>query len=476
MGSNRYGSQGAPKRRSSGGRGSSKGSGRPRSSAPPASRGGGFTVEQEGGRTVIRQQHYQAHGSRLTDPGAYGGGRGGRGGRSGGSHSIGTKGPRRPMDTRTALARKRRFIIIGVIAVIVIAVFIGFRISQAGKPIEVMVNGTNYEVPAGTTVENIATGPYVTVQAGNLLDVNGFVLQEGGGERYSAKVNGETCTDVSTQVKAGDIVSITRGLDIPEDSTSAEAVVEHQVSITGNGPISALIRHGADGLENVITGTISGKVKKESIQKSENTIVKKFKADDDNRIVALTFNEGPGEYTQQIVETLISHNAKATFFVNGADVVANPSLAKAIVQSGSQIAMHAYENKDLVFLDDDAVVESIASTHDAILEATGVDTNVMRAPNMSFDSREWKLAENLVAYVIGASVDAHDLQAESAAAIVDSVVTNVEPGDVVLLHGGGGDASKTVEALPSIIDRLQADGYTLVTIDEMISMSTIPEA
>ncbi|MGI6217078.1 MAG: polysaccharide deacetylase family protein, partial [Coriobacteriales bacterium] len=332
--------------------------------------------------------------------------------------------------------------------------------------------GQSYQVDAGSSVQSIVDSGIVETNPGDLLAVDGSVLEEGKGEPFSFKVNGKEY-DVDAPLHNGDIVELTPGRDVTEDADSTEKTSEYKVSVSGSGPMSVLMRKGVDGVKVTLVGKISGKTVTETKTKTTHALVKKFSSDTEEKVVALTFDDGPGDYTQEILDILAKYKVKATFFVDGASVEKNPDEAKAIVDGGNQIAVHAYENAYLTDMDSDEVKDSVDKTISAIKSSTGVQTDVMRAPYLAFGADEWKATDGAITYLIGATIDTHDLDGVGADQIL-SAATDVGPGDIIEMHAGGGDLTATVESLPKIIESLQKQGYTLVTVDELLSKSTVP--
>ena len=100
--------------------------------------------------------------------------------------------------------------------------------------------------------------------------------------------------------------------------------------------------------------------------------------------------------------------------------------------------------------------------------ASGVRPTVLRAPYASFSLENWTQAMDLVSAVVSWNVDSGDWLVPGADEVTDTVVGSVRAGSIVLLTDGDATGEQTLEALPQIIDRLQEEGYTLVTLSELI--------
>ena len=190
--------------------------------------------------------------------------------------------------------------------------------------------------------------------------------------------------------------------------------------------------------------------------------------EDSEKLVALTFDEGPSSYTEQILSILTEKGVKATFFLQGDAAEANPAAARAIADAGCEIGSNTYSDTDLTGLSADEVRSQIERGADAIEAASGVRPTVLRAPYASFSLENWTQAMDLVSAVVSWNVDSGDWLVPGADEVTDTVAGSVRAGSIVLLTDGDATGEQTLEALPQIIDRLQEEGYTLVTLSELI--------
>ncbi|MGC9502799.1 polysaccharide deacetylase family protein [Baaleninema sp.] len=188
-----------------------------------------------------------------------------------------------------------------------------------------------------------------------------------------------------------------------------------------------------------------------------------------DRVVALTFDDGPWSNTPEILDILRKHNAHATFFVIGRHAENNPDLLRRIVAEGHTLGNHSWNHRYHPVGTAEAMQE-IDRTSEFIYEVTGVHTRFFRPPGGN-------LTNGLAAHAAGQdyavmmwSLDSLDY-AVSVPEIVSNVVDRAAPGAVILLHDGGGNRARTVAALPQILDRLEAEGYRFVTLPEMMELS-----
>ena len=179
------------------------------------------------------------------------------------------------------------------------------------------------------------------------------------------------------------------------------------------------------------------------------------------RKVALTFDDGPGIYTEQILSILERYRAKATFFSVGSVVRANPSTARRIVRQGHEIANHSYSHPMLPSRSE------LVSTNGAIREVTRFRPCLFRPPYGALDSR---LARDVGAEKMKTvlwNVDTVDWRLPGSGSIA-SIAGGAGAGSIVLMHDGGGPRGQTVAALPSILASLRSRGLEPVTVSKLL--------
>lgn len=186
------------------------------------------------------------------------------------------------------------------------------------------------------------------------------------------------------------------------------------------------------------------------------------------KVVALTFDDGPWENTtEQILDILKQNNIKSTFYFVGQAIQANPHLAKKVVEEGHAVGNHTWQHL-MENMDAATAAQELGNNARLIYEATGgVRTYLMRPPGGNLEGDLAAYAKQQGYLVTMWSADSHDYYV-SAPLIVDNVLSHVKPGGIVLMHDGGGDRSATVEALPQIISTLQRQGYKFVTVPELM--------
>ncbi|HWD78740.1 MAG TPA: polysaccharide deacetylase family protein [Kribbella sp.] len=183
------------------------------------------------------------------------------------------------------------------------------------------------------------------------------------------------------------------------------------------------------------------------------------------KYVVLTFDDGPDvEYTPKVLDVLALYGAKATFFEVGQNVRKHPELTKQLQAAGHSVQNHTWDHSDLRKLTAARFQQEVASTDQAIRAAIGSTPGCLRPPyggvNPAVRQRARQLGKDLVVWTI----DSRDWTKPGTAAIVQRVLKNVHSGSVILMHDGGGNRAQTVDALPTILKALKAQGYGFRTL------------
>lgn len=179
--------------------------------------------------------------------------------------------------------------------------------------------------------------------------------------------------------------------------------------------------------------------------------------------VALTFDDGPSQYTTSLLDGLRERGVKATFFLQGQCIEGREKTIQQMQDDGHLIGNHTFHHVRLTKLSDEQAKQEVVSTSNAIYEITGVYTAYIRPP-----FGEWKkgLDYNVTMIPVLWTLDSRDWYTQNAPVIVKEVMKQVEDGDIILMH----DCFKpSVESALQIVDRLIEQGYELVTVDEMIA-------
>ncbi|WP_066377874.1 MULTISPECIES: polysaccharide deacetylase family protein [unclassified Anabaena] len=190
----------------------------------------------------------------------------------------------------------------------------------------------------------------------------------------------------------------------------------------------------------------------------------------DKKVIALTFDDGPWpETTAQVLDILKENNVKATFFVVGRNVKNFPDILKRVVAEGHVIGNHTWHHW-YHFMNPKVAAYEIENTSNIIYSVAGVKTNLFRPPGGMMHNGLVAHARNKKYGIIMWSSDSIDYSRPGVPRLVNNVFRQAKSGGIVLLHDGGGNRSQTVQALPEIIAKFRSQGYSFVTVPELLEM------
>jgi peptidoglycan/xylan/chitin deacetylase (PgdA/CDA1 family) len=184
------------------------------------------------------------------------------------------------------------------------------------------------------------------------------------------------------------------------------------------------------------------------------------------KCVALTFDDGPGPYTDRLLQILKENDAKATFFLIGNKVAANPAGAKRIADAGMEVGNHTWEHPNMTTIPPEDIAGQFSRANDAITAATGRTPALYRTAGGLSDGVVRQAAGRLGLAEILWDVIPFDWANDSdTAATRYLLMTQIKPGSVVLFHD---TYSSTVDLVYQFIPVLKANGYRLVTVSELL--------
>ena len=183
--------------------------------------------------------------------------------------------------------------------------------------------------------------------------------------------------------------------------------------------------------------------------------------DTDNKMIALTFDDGPNYNTNRVLDILLEYDISATFFVLGSKIKENEDILKRIIDSGSEIGNHTYNHLILTKYDDDKIKDEIESTSELIFDVTGKYPKLLR-PSYGIVNNKVKKIANYP--IIIWDVDTLDWKYHNSNKIANRVLNKASDGDIVLMHDV---YSSTSNALRIIIPELKKRGYSFVTVSEL---------
>ena len=187
-------------------------------------------------------------------------------------------------------------------------------------------------------------------------------------------------------------------------------------------------------------------------------------------MIALTFDDGPSDVTEQILDALEQHGAVATFYVVGNLVERHRDIVSRAFMMGNEIANHSWSHPFLTKLSEEAIRTQLQDTNDAIEAVTGTAPVTMRPPYGDVNQRALGVITDMGLPVILWSVDPWDWRYRDADHIYEYVMENAEDRDIVLMHDL---YESTAEAAIRLIPALIAEGFQLVTVTELMYYSGI---
>jgi peptidoglycan/xylan/chitin deacetylase (PgdA/CDA1 family) len=188
-------------------------------------------------------------------------------------------------------------------------------------------------------------------------------------------------------------------------------------------------------------------------------------------MVALTFDDGPHDTSPELMDILKAHGAHATFFLVGSNVVKRPEIAKRMAAEGHDLANHTRTHLNLTRLRPDQIRNEIDNDTIVIARATGVRVRLFRPPGGQYDDRVTAEAAREGLMTVLWSNNTGDWQAKDPKWIVNRVLSEVQPGDVILLHE---DQRETLDAMPAILNGHARRGLRAVTVTELLKASGYP--
>jgi peptidoglycan/xylan/chitin deacetylase (PgdA/CDA1 family) len=188
------------------------------------------------------------------------------------------------------------------------------------------------------------------------------------------------------------------------------------------------------------------------------------------KCVALTFDDGPSPFDDRLLQILKDNDAKATFFLIGNKVAANPAGAKKIADAGMEIGNHTWEHPNMATLPIEDIAPQFSKANDAITAATGRAPTLYRpAGGLSTDPVRQSAATFGLAEILWDVIPFDWANDTNTAATRQLLMSQIKPGSVVLFHD---TYSSTVDLVYQFIPVLKANGYRMVTVSELLGPRT----
>ncbi|NKE08259.1 polysaccharide deacetylase family protein [Mesobacillus selenatarsenatis] len=190
------------------------------------------------------------------------------------------------------------------------------------------------------------------------------------------------------------------------------------------------------------------------------------KIDTDEKVVAITFDDGPTQQVEDILPILETYNAKATFFLIGNEIEKNSEAAQMIASAGHQIGNHTYSHNRMVLKSPSFIKEEIEKTNTLILDAGYEGEIDFRPPNGKklFGLPYYLDQQNIDTITWNLEPDSYYTNSSDK---INYVKKNVKPGSIILLHPMYDQTGKELKTLVGILKALSAEGYSFITVNEL---------
>lgn len=188
------------------------------------------------------------------------------------------------------------------------------------------------------------------------------------------------------------------------------------------------------------------------------------------KLIALTFDDGPSKYTETLVDELKKREVPVTFFILGENAVKRIDTLKFQIDAGNEIEIHSYTHKLFTKLKEEEILEQISKTKEVLKTVQYNDITYIRVPYGSRNKSVDKTLEKANLIDVLWSVDSKDWKFKNTNKTYNYVIKKIKGNDIILMH----DTFKTsIEAAIKIVDKLQSECYTFVTISELYEIKNM---
>lgn len=191
-----------------------------------------------------------------------------------------------------------------------------------------------------------------------------------------------------------------------------------------------------------------------------------FQGNTGDKMVAISVNVDWGEeFLPAMLDEFKKSNAQVTFFVTGRWAEKNTDMLRQMAQAGHSIQNHGYRHVHFNALNAEEIGSEIKKAEDIIFNITGKKSSFFASPYGEYNPRLVKAVNGIDYQYIMWSVDTIDWQQPTPETIVSRVMKKVHNDAIILMH----PTEPTVKALPTLLNQLQAQGYQMVTVDQITS-------
>ena len=251
---------------------------------------------------------------------------------------------------------------------------------------------------------------------------------------------------------------------------TAQKSVQHY----GEGEVLRIVDRPRDGSRNVWKEKDGDYA--ETYQSLPSYYVVEHTGGTPEKLMTITFDDGPSEYTDRVLDILKQKQVPAAFFVIGENAEQYPGALKREYAEGHTIGNHTYTHPNVATESEEETKLELNTTLRLIEHDTGRGSILFRPPYNADSTPQTpqellpiQRAEDRGYLTIGETLDPRDWEIGTTAdKILEQVLEQKSDGHMILLHDGGGDRTPTLEALPRIIDTLRAQGYQFVPLERLM--------
>lgn len=401
------------------------------------------------------------------------------------SHKVGYKNASDKLENQKSPGGNRKKVLKAL--AIVAAAFLGVAflglVAWMNRTVTFTLNDKEETARAGTLLTTIMDREHIKVNPGNLVSVSGNVLEEDKGNAFSVKVNNEDIpfdTAKDLRVFGEEAIEVGDGANVMEPYDSQTQAQQPTMTMHGTwGSVGFISQWPRVGKIEMRTGQISHETAPgDVIEPLQDAIVtnKLIEPANGEKLIAITFDDGPSEYTQKYLDILAQYSAKATFFELCNNIDNYPDASRAVIAAGCQIGSHTKTHSQLTKLTPAALQSELSETFAKIQNVTGENTTIVRPPYGDMSESVWLNSNGKMSLSVLWTQDSKDWSRPGVAKIVSNALAGIQPGSIILMHDGGGNRDQDLEALPQILKTLTAQGYKFVTLKELLSSDpTIPQ-
>jgi peptidoglycan/xylan/chitin deacetylase (PgdA/CDA1 family) len=366
-----------------------------------------------------------------------------------------------------ARRQKRGGHIAALVATVVVAAVLAFLLLPTGHVNTrsiVQINGAVGTVPAGTKVSELADVSTLLARPGSTLNLTGDIIALGGGAEAQRWLNGVPLEE-GQRLNDGAVLQVRHGEHVWEAIKRVTEDLPFETRVEGKGVIVSLVQAGAPGEREIFKGVSSGKQAALFVTRPpQDAVVERTStAGSGRKLAALTFDDGPGKYTQGVLDALAAAHVPATFFVLGSSAAGNQEMIAKIKAAGHEVENHSWDHPILTKLTPEQIRSQITRTNAVI-----GGSRFLRPPYGSYDAKVTTAAAAAGVRLVLWTVDTLDWKYPDVDSILSYVKEQTRPGAIILMHDGGNNRATTVAAIPRVVEWLFEQGDSLTTVEQLL--------